>query len=112
MILRKKLSDANIGAAQANYLCIKIKNKHSEHMLPIILGIAAAIAGTSGVALGVTGAVDMANANSRINSAKKRDEANRSRLKRTETSTLRTMDALGTAEINALESLDEFSEFF
>jgi hypothetical protein len=81
-------------------------------MLPIIIGIAAAIAGTSGVALGVTGAVDMANANSRINSAKKRDEANRSRLKRTETSTLRTMDALGTAEINALESLDEFSKFF
>jgi hypothetical protein len=49
-------------------------------MLPIFLGVIAAIAGTSGVALGITGAVDMANANSKINSAKRRDEENRNRF--------------------------------
>jgi hypothetical protein len=81
-------------------------------MLPFILGIAAIMAGTSGVALGITGAVDMANANSKINSAKRRDEENRNRFNCIERSTLKTMDALGYAEINAVKSLDKFSQLF
>lgn len=49
--------------------------------LPLILGIAAAVAGATGVGLGIKGAVDMADANDTLNKAKKRDEENLKRHK-------------------------------
>lgn len=80
--------------------------------LPLILGIAAAVAGATGVGLGIKGAVDMADANDTLNKAKKRDEENLTRHKNTERRTLKVMDELGSAEINALKNLDEFSRLF
>lgn len=80
--------------------------------LPLILGIAAALAGATGVGLGIKGAVDMADANDTLNKAKKRDEENLKRHKTTETRTLKIMDELGAAEINALKNLDSFSKLF
>lgn len=80
--------------------------------LPLILGIAAAVAGATGVGLGIKGAVDMADANDTLNKAKKRDEENLKRHKNTETRTLKIMDELGEAEINALKNLDSFSKLF
>lgn len=80
--------------------------------LPLILGIAAAIAGATGVGLGIKGAVDMADANDTLNKAKKRDEENLKRHKSTETRTLRMMDELGSEEINALKNLEAFSQLF
>ncbi len=80
--------------------------------LPLILGIAAVVAGATGVGLGIKGAVDMADANDTLNKAKKRDEENLKRHKNTETRTLKIMDELGAAEINALKDLDKFSKLF
>lgn len=80
--------------------------------LPLILGIAAAVAGATGVGLGIKGAVDMADANDTLNKAKKRDEENLKRHKNTETRTLKIMDELGAAEINALKDFDKFSKLF
>lgn len=80
--------------------------------LPIILGIAAVVAGTTGVGLGIKGGVDMANANKKLKSAKERDDSNMSRLKRMNTNACKAMDVLGKNEMQALSALKEFSDLF
>jgi hypothetical protein len=54
----------------------------------------------------------MANANDTLNKAKKRDEENLKRHESIKDRTLKIMDELGAAEINALKNLDSFSKLF
>ena len=48
--------------------------------LPLILGIAAAVAGTTGVGLGIHGGVKMKQANDKLKEAQKRNNSNNARL--------------------------------
>ena len=63
--------------------------------LPLILGIAAAVAGTTGVGLGIHGGVKMKQANDKLKEAQKRNNSNNARLERMNQSACRTMDVLG-----------------
>ena len=80
--------------------------------LPIILGVAAAIAGTTGVGLGIKGGVDMKKANDRLKEAQRQNDANIARLKRTNESTCKSMDILGKNEMSILAGFKEFSDLF
>lgn len=78
--------------------------------LPLILGIAAGIAGLTGVGAGVKGAIDMANANDTLNIAKKRDEENKKRHKSIDEKACKAMDELGMLEMNILSSFKQFAD--
>ncbi len=78
--------------------------------LPLILGIAAGVAAITGVGAGVKGAIDMADANDTLKKAKKRDEENQKRHKTIDEQTCKTMDELGTLEMNILSSFKQFAD--
>ena len=78
--------------------------------LPLILGIAAGIAALTGVGAGVKGAIDMADANDTLNKAKKRDEENQQRHKKIDEKACKTMDDLGSLEMNILASFKTFAD--
>ena len=80
--------------------------------LPLILGVAAAVAGSAGLGLGVHGGVKMKRANNKLEEAKRRNKANRTRLKRINKRTCHTMDDLGCTEMKVLSGFQEFSDFF
>ena len=80
--------------------------------LPLILGIAAAVAGTTGVGFGIHGGVKMKQANDKLKEAQKRDNSNNARLERMNQSAFRTMDVLGENEMKVLSEFQEFSDLF
>lgn len=80
--------------------------------LPLILGIAAAVAGTTGAGLGIRGGVKMKQANDKLKDAQKRDDTNNARLKRMNENTCHTMDILGTNEMEVLAEFELFSDLF
>lgn len=80
--------------------------------LPLILGIAAAVAGTTGVGLGIHGGVKMKQANDKLKEAQKRNNSNNARLERMNQSACRTMDVLGGNEMKVLSEFQQFSDLF
>ena len=78
--------------------------------LPLILGIAAGVAALTGVGAGVKGAIDMADANDTLNKAQKRDEENQKRHKTIDEKACKSMDELGTLEMNILSSFKQFAD--
>ena len=80
--------------------------------LPLILGIAAAVAGTTGVGLGIHGGVKMKQANDKLKEAQKRNNSNNARLERMNQSACRTMDVLGENEMKVLSEFQKFSDLF
>lgn len=80
--------------------------------LPLILGIAAAVAGTTGVGLGIHGGAKMKQANDKLNEAQKRNDSNNARLERMYQSACMTMDDLGENEMNVLSEFQQFSDLF
>lgn len=77
--------------------------------LPLILGVGAAIAGAVGVGSGVAGAAKMVEANKTAKEAEARHKANKERFEKQNKTTSKDMDALGTAELEILNSFQEFS---
>ena len=80
--------------------------------LPLILGIAAAVAGTTGVGLGIHGGVKMKQANDKLKEAQKRNDSNNARLERMNQSACRAMDVLGENEMKVLSEFQQFSDLF
>ncbi|MDE5881452.1 MAG: hypothetical protein K2H60_06945 [Muribaculaceae bacterium] len=77
--------------------------------LPLLLGIGAAIAGATGVGLGIKGACDLADAKDTLESAQKRDKRNIARHESVNKATLTVMDNLGKTEMTILASFKDFS---
>lgn len=80
--------------------------------LPIILGIAAGVAGIAGLGSGISGGVKMKKANDTVKRAKEIQEDSEDKLKRTNTRTTDKMDELGTLEMNILASFERFCNAF
>lgn len=80
--------------------------------LPLILGIAAAVAGTTGVGLGIHGGVKMKQANDKLKEAQKRNDSNNAHLERMNQSACRAMDVLGENEMKVLSEFQQFSDLF
>lgn len=80
--------------------------------LPLILGIAAVVAGTTGVGLGIHGGVKMKRANDKLKEAQKRNDLNNARLERMNHSACRAMDILGENEMKVLSEFQRFSDLF
>lgn len=80
--------------------------------LPIIIGIAAAVAGLAGVGSGISGGVKMKNANDTMKSAERMKERAESRVEEQNQITLKEMDALGYYETNILKSFKRFSKAY
>ncbi len=78
--------------------------------LPLILGIGAAIAGATGVGLGIKGAVNLADAKDTLQKAQERDEQNVKRHTEQNKATLKALDEVGNREIKILASFEEFSK--
>lgn len=77
--------------------------------LPIILGAAAALAGTTGLGAAIYGAAKMAEANDTMDSAKWRHEENIHRFEMANAEANATMDELGKLELGILNNFDAFS---
>lgn len=80
--------------------------------LPLILGIAAAVAGTAGLGLTIDGGVKMKKANDKLKEAQKRNDSNHARLERMNRSACKAMDTLGENEIKVLSEFQQFSDLF
>lgn len=80
--------------------------------LPLILGIAAALAGTTGVGLAVKGGINMLDANDKLKAAQKRNEKNKAFLEKSNKKACWTMDALGEKEMEVLSGFQQFSDLF
>ena len=80
--------------------------------LPLILGIAAAVAGIAGVGLGVRGGVKMKQANDKLKEAQKRNDSNNARLERMNKNACKAMDILGENEMKVLSEFQLFSDLF
>lgn len=80
--------------------------------LPIIIGVAAALAGAAGVGAGVHGAVKMKEANDTMDLANKRHKRNMEKLEGKNKFALEQMDKLGKKELEIIKSFDEFSNVF
>ncbi len=80
--------------------------------LPLILGIAAAIAGIAGVGSGIHGGVKMKEANDTMQSADTRHKRNLARFEEQSKITNEDMDILGKTELNILESFKKFADIF
>ncbi|MBD8000620.1 hypothetical protein [Phocaeicola faecium] len=80
--------------------------------LPLILGIAAAVASATGIGLGIHGSVKMKRANDKLKAAQKRNDANNARLERMNKSACRAMDILGENEMKVLSEFQQFSDLF
>ena len=77
--------------------------------LPLILGIAAAVAGVAGIGTGVHGGIKMKEANDTIKSAEEQHEKNVKKFEKKSKAANKSMDLLGTLELNILKSFEEFS---
>lgn len=80
--------------------------------LPLILGAGAAIAGTIGLANGVSGATKMKEAKDKMDSANERHNSNIFKFKVQSDITSKDMDALGKKELEILESFEQFTDVF
>ena len=80
--------------------------------LPLILGVAAAVAGTTGIGLGIRGGVKMKQAKNKLDETQKRNDSNHARLKRMNKSACKAMDTLGENEIKVLSEFQQFSDLF
>ena len=76
--------------------------------LPLILGIAAAVAGGVGVGAGVKGALDMIDAKDTLKSAQFRNEQNLKRHKDIDSRVCKNMDDLGRLELTILSSFKSY----
>lgn len=77
--------------------------------LPLLLGIGAAIAGATGIGLGIKGACDLSDAKDTLEKAQKRDQQNIARHESVNKATLTVMDNLGKTEMSILASFKDFS---
>lgn len=80
--------------------------------LPLIIGIAAAVAGGTGVGLGIHGGVKMKQANDKLKEAQKRNDSNNNRLERMNKNACKVMDVLGKNEMKVLSDFQLFSDLF
>lgn len=80
--------------------------------LPLILGVAAAVAAAGGIGSGVHGAVKMKDANDTVKSAEERHSKNIQRFESCNSRTAVSMDALGSLELDILTSFQQFSDLF
>jgi hypothetical protein len=78
--------------------------------LPIILGIAAAVAAVVGIGAGINGGVKMKEADDTMASAKNRHDRNVARFEAANLSTSQTMDELGKKELKILKRFEDFSK--
>ncbi|MBR3158036.1 MAG: hypothetical protein IKF14_02920 [Atopobiaceae bacterium] len=78
--------------------------------IPIIVGVAAAVAATGGIGSGVHGAMKFKGANETMNRAKELHKRNVQRFETQNKKTLRTMDRLGKKELEVLDSFGKFSD--
>lgn len=78
--------------------------------LPIILGVAAAIAGAAGVGSGVHGAAQMKEANDTMKEAESRHKRNIAEFERCNKEANCAMDDLGKLELTILHGFETFSE--
>lgn len=79
-------------------------------MLPIILGVAAAIAGISGAGAGIHGGVMMKEANDTMDAARCLQRSAIENYNDHAKATTELMDSIGTRELNILKSFDRFSD--
>lgn len=77
--------------------------------LPLILGIAAGVAGLGGLGSGTYGAVKMKKANDTMKSADERHKINMKRLEEKNKLASKTMDELGEKELAVLKGFEKFS---
>lgn len=80
--------------------------------LPLFLLIGAGVAAAGGVGTGVYGAAKMKNASDAMKLAQKSHNENIEKLERRNEATTKTMDALGTLEMDILASFKHFSHLF
>lgn len=80
--------------------------------LPIIIGIAAAVAGTTGVGLGLHGGIKIKQANDKLKETQEKNDLNKARLERINKSTCSAMDILGKNEMKVLSEFQLFSDLF
>lgn len=78
--------------------------------IPIIVGVAAAVAATGGLGSGVSGAMKFKGANDTMNRAKELHERNVQRFKSQNRQTLKSMDRLGMKELEVIDSFGKFSD--
>ena len=78
--------------------------------LPLILGTAAAIAGTTGVGTAIHGLAKMKEANDTMSTAKRSHELNVRRFETANAEANGTMDELGKLELSILHDFDAFSD--
>jgi hypothetical protein len=79
-------------------------------MLPVLLGIAAAVSGVAGVGAGIHGGVKMKEASDTSKSAERRHKANVERLHKSNDAANQTMDTLGKLELSILKDFESFSD--
>lgn len=77
--------------------------------LPLILGVAAGIAGAMGVGAGAHGAIKMKQANDIMKEAEARHNSNINKFENKSKSANVTMDKLGQLELTILKEFDDFS---
>lgn len=78
--------------------------------LPLLLGIGAAVAGVTGVGVGIHGAVKMKQANDTLKLAEATHKENIDHFEKQSKSTAKTMDKLGRFELEVLKSFETFSD--
>ncbi|MDD6488440.1 MAG: hypothetical protein PUG48_01305 [Clostridia bacterium] len=77
--------------------------------LPLIIGIAAAVAGIAGIGSGIHGGVKMKEANDKMKSAEEKQKRNTEKFEKQQEITYKSMDLLGKLELKILKSFSEFS---
>lgn len=80
--------------------------------LPLIIGIAAGIAGLTGVGSGISGGVKMKKANDKVKFAQKRNDEAQEKLKKQTAITDKVMDKLGKEELEIICSFDKFANYW
>lgn len=78
--------------------------------LPIILGVAAAVAAAGGIGTGIHGGVKMKKATDKVKSAKERNDGNVRRFESANVSASKVMDSLGKKEMEILVGFSDFAD--
>lgn len=78
--------------------------------IPIILGVAAAVAGITGVGSGIHGVSKIKEANDTMKYAESRHKRNQEKFRKQNEKTTRDMDKVGSLELNILHSFKLFSD--
>lgn len=80
--------------------------------LPLILGVAAGVAGAAGVGGAISGGVKMKKANDKMKSAEERHKINIAAFEDENRQATEAMDRLGTMELEILSTFEHFSQIF